>query len=209
MEQLLFKHSPPAAHAFLHKSLAALKDAQVEIIIGAESQVYSDNFYSAGYFNNQPLTFAVAVGKDFKDWFLVYIHEYCHFIQNVERPEWFHDSSTQIEQLFKWVDGEIELPSETVELYTRTARDLEYDCEKRVLANLEVFGIVDLINTHEYAQKANSYFNFYNYVGKHRVWYHGGREPYMQKHIWQQFSGNLQVEDDMTQAREALFAQCV
>lgn len=210
MIDLLFDRSPTAAHPFLRSALAELAAHNVALVVVPDLQVrYHDGTLSAGYFDSDPLTFAVALGKPFEDWFLVFVHEFCHFRQHLDDADAFTRAGLDIQTLFEWVGGEIELSPENVQRLARVARDLEADCERRVLANLDTFGIAHLIDPAMYAQKANAYFNFYNYVAAHRCWYEGGREPYSQPEVWQAFPTTLVVEDGMTPEREALFARCV
>lgn len=210
MTPLLFERSPEAAHPFLRTALNELEAHATRLVVGPDLQVrYHDGMLSAGYFDNAPMTFAVATGKPFDDWFLVFVHEFCHFKQHLDDAAAFTQAGNDIQTLFDWVGGTLDLPPEEVLRCARVARDLEADCERRVLANLDAFGIAHLIDPKAYAQKANSYFNFYNYVAAHRTWYVGGREPYSLPEVWTTFPTTLVIEDGMTPAREALFALCV
>lgn len=209
MSCLLYQHSPESAHHFFNFALSELEKYPVNIVLSEDLQVFCDNFYSAGYFDNEPPTLAVALGKPFQEWFLVFIHEFCHFRQFVEQPEEFNRLCSNIDLLFQWVDGKIELSEQQISAYSADARFLEYDCEKRVLANLDNFAITHLVNAQEYAQKANSYFNFYNYLAKYRTWYAGGKEPYSLSFIWQKFPDTLVVETQLSPEHELLYQHCI
>jgi len=213
---LLAARAPEDAHSFLWRMLAEMDAEKVALKVSSAAQVWSEDegaegaggIGCAGYFESDPPAFAMAAGKPFDDWFLVALHEFCHFRQWQEDPEGFGLACVDIDQLFQWVGGEIELDQATIEKLARVARDLEHDCERRALANLAGFGLAELIDAPAYAQKANSYFNFYNYVAKHRVWYAGGREPYSVPEVWRSFPTELVLEDGMPPEREALFARC-
>jgi hypothetical protein len=209
MSSLLYQHAPESAFDFIGFALSELEAHQVKVILSEELQVFSDNFYSAGYFDNDPPTFAVALGKPFNDWFLVFIHEFCHFRQFIEQPEEFNRLCSHIDLLFQWVDKQIDLSEEQIRTYSADALFLEYDCEKRVLNNLHHFGIEHLVNAKEYAQKANSYFNFYNYVAQHRTWYVGGKEPYSLDFVWKSFPDVLTIETQLSPQHENLYKYCV
>lgn len=209
MRQLLFDRSPSAAHAFIAGALSELDARKTLVEVSPGPQVLaSDGMGCAGYFDGHPPHFAIAVGKPFEDWLLVFAHEFCHFKQWEEDAATFKKASDDIELLFEWVAGRIELDEETRWRHARVARDLEHDCESRVLANLESFGLLGLIDPKQYAQKANSYFNFYNYVGARRAWYESGREPYTLPEVWRRFPEALVREEGLSPEREALFAQC-
>lgn len=204
-------HAPFEAHLFIEKVIIELLSHHVHIIASEEKQVSYDsqeNSWCSGYFNDVPLTFAVALNKPFKDWFLVFIHEYCHFKQYLENRTYFHQQCLDIEQFFNWLEGN-ELELDKVNRYLNVAKELEADCEKRVLANLEAFGISELIDAKEYAQKANSYINFYNYVAKHRKWYEASQEPYSLKEVWTSFPDKIVIYPNMDAKQEALFSLCV
>jgi len=213
---LLAARAPEDAHSFLWRMLAELDAEKVALKVSSAAQVWSEDegaegpggIGCAGYFESDPPAFAMAVGKPFDDWFLVALHEFCHFRQWQENPEGFGRACVDVDQLFTWVAGDVELGPEAIERLARVARDLEHDCERRALASLEGFGLSELIDAQAYAQKANSYFNFYNYVAKNRVWYAGGREPYSLPEVWRSFPQELVLENGMTPEREALFARC-
>jgi hypothetical protein len=206
---LLRERSPKEAWPFLESMAQELAAAGAKLTLCAERQIAGrDGMGCAGFFESDPPELAFAVGKPFADWFLVAVHEFCHFKQWREEPESFNRACHDIERLFSWVAGEIELDEAQAAELGRVARDLEHDCERRVLANLGAFGIETLIDRAQYAQKANSYFNFYNYVARHRAWYEGGREPYTLPEVWKRFPEALLLEDGLTPEREALFALC-
>jgi hypothetical protein len=210
MLDLLFAASPASAHRFISEVLDELQACGVIVVVEEGLQVLCrDGGKSAGYFDIHPAEFVVAIGKPFCDWFLVLVHEYCHYQQWREDAAAFEAACRDIETLFGWLAGDFELDPLTVKRLGRVALDLEYDCERRVLANLETFGISHLIDRLVYAQKANSYFNFYTYIATHRKWYVGGREPYTQPEVWTAFPTSLVVEDELSDEREALYALCV
>jgi hypothetical protein len=210
MKDFLFDASPATAHKFISNLLEDLRACNVTPLVETGLQVTCrDGGKSAGYFDIHPVEFAVAIGKPFDDWFQVLVHEYCHFKQWLEDATAFEASCLKIEKLFGWLAGDFDLDPPTVKQLGRVALELEHDCDRRVLANLETFGISHLIDPLVYAQKSNSYFNFYTYIAKHRKWYVGGKEPYSLQEVWTFFPTTLIVEDELSLQREALYALCV
>lgn len=205
MDSLLFDFSPEAAHLFLKAALAELAEHKITTKIENSLQIEG----CSGYFNTDPLEFVVAIGKPFKDWFLVFVHEFSHFKQYLSDPVAFGVAAAEIGKLFEWLAGEIELTPTEINDFGELALLLEYDAENQVLEHLGELGIASLIDANEYAQKANSYFNFYNYVIKHRKWYVGGKEPYTIPEVWQSFSTALHIDVELTPEREELFSRCV
>lgn len=210
MKDLLLAASPESAHAFISRLVDELHACGVRVTVEPGLQVdCRDGGKSAGFFDINPVEFAVAIGKPFCDWFLVLVHEYGHFKQWQENAPAFEAACRDIETLFGWLAGDFELDSVTVKRLGRVALELEHNCESRVLANLDTFGISHLIDPLTYAQKANSYFNFYTYIAVHRKWYVGGKEPYSLPAVWETFPTTLVVEDELSSEREALYALCI
>lgn len=205
---LLKSKTPATAHPFLLRVHAHCADHGIQQIVVNAPQVKFDSTSCSGYFSSATKQFAVAIGKPFNEWFAVFIHEYCHFLQFLDDPSWFSRIDAQGDQLFSWVGGEERLDAEAIKLFVHDAALTEFDCESRVLANLKDFGILDLIDTVDYARKANAYFNFYHYVGKHREWYVKGHEPYTLPECWEQFGPELKLLTSMSPELEEAYSHC-
>lgn len=133
-----------------------------------------------GWFTNEPPEFVMGAGKDFEEWFPIMLHEYCHFLQwRDEALVWtimeeFENKNPDLDWE-KWVEHKEEFPRRKINKLLRLARDVELDCEKRVIDL--IFSNRLPIDTNKYIKRANSYIFFYNLAISNRIWYKG-KAPY-------------------------------
>lgn len=136
----------------------------------------------SGYFIESPHpTLAVATDKPEADWLAILVHEGCHMQQWIENsPAWIQntmpDGREAVDWLEDWCSGNIELSSADLSMAISKAKEVELDCEKRVVEKIKKYRLNLDIPTQ--IQKANAYVQFYEHVGKTRVWYPPGKEPY-------------------------------
>ena len=153
-----------------------------------------------GYFIDHPqLIFACATKKLVDRWFPIYVHEYCHFTQWRDQiPEWtdvWVDGLYYDNFLDQWLGArQLRFAPWKIAKFIQAGISLEADCERRVIKLIEKRNLP--INKMEYAQKANSYVHFYNYIEEYRRWYEVGKEPYNLPEVWSQF--NTTVDDDFS-----------
>lgn len=210
-QELLFSKSPQLAHSLIEHMLINLEKQHVQLLISNTSQVIleGDSTGCSGFFNSEPLQFAVAIDKPFTDWFKVFMHEYSHFEQWYENPEHFNQLGNDIGVLFSWLEGEIELDEKELEQCTQSAIWIEYDCEKRVLNKICTEHLEHLIDPLEYAQLANAYFNFYYYVAEVKKWYKSGQEPYTLESVWKLFPQQLVLLNQLDNTLREAYSHCV
>lgn len=126
----------------------------------------------AGYFDDAPKpVFVCAIGGPQRDWVPTFIHEFCHFIQwKDQTKEWLRYQKIDTECLLdKWIGDEIELPLETVKKLVRATRDIELDCEKRVVDVISRFDLE--FDVEDYTKKANAYILYFNLIPHYRGWF--------------------------------------
>lgn len=90
-------------------------------------------------------------------WLSTLLHEYGHLEQDIEGV---HQISTDV---FTWLEHQKRHASTLYKL-----RDMELDCERRSLKNIDVFKLP--IKKGEYAKKAAAYIHYYNYMLINPVW---------------------------------------
>jgi len=138
--------------------------------------VDSDDLKCNGYFLDDPLKFAVAIKKPKKKWVPVFLHEYSHFKQWLERiPLW---SDADFNCLEEWLSGQ-EYPEADLDKSIFSLQALEHDCEIRTVALMKKHRLK--IDVERYIKQANAYLLFYAVVRKDRVWY--SEAPYEVKQI--------------------------
>lgn len=208
---LLYSKSNPTIHYYLEHVIDTLLDAGVNVTVQDSLQVFlgEEAIGCSGYFNSEPLEFAVAIGKPYESWLKVLLHEFSHFEQWQEDPQGFNLMNRDIETLFSWLDGKVELTDDELSSYRDSAIKIEYDCERRSIEKLYQHGFYTIIDPEVYGRMANSYFNFYHYVVENRVWYKAGCEPYTIPEVWNSFPSELTVFPELTDEHRELFSRCV
>lgn len=164
----------------------------VEFILspGATVPYVGQGIEVSGYFVENPRpTLAVATGKPFEDWIPILVHEGCHMDQWREGAlAWtqniMSDGQEAVDWLDAWCAGKRELSSEDLALAIARAKQVELDCERRVVEKIKRFGLPLDIPT--YIQRANAYVQFYEHVGKTRAWNPPGKAPYQVEEVWRQ-----------------------
>lgn len=141
----------------------------------------------SGYFDDETLVLACALGKPEDDWLRILIHEFCHVEQWVEQCKaWTdYDFARQDENgmsIDDWLDGTIEATHEQLWPMCIASMNVEADCEKRVVQKCKDYNLD--IDVEEYIQRANAYVYYYHIVLKKRAWYKTGREPYTLREVW-------------------------
>jgi len=195
--------------AFIEACFKKLKKYNVNIVISSKKYVVypGGNEKCNGYFDEdgKERYFAVATGNSTQQWFEIFVHEYCHFEQWVDK---FHLWKVGDDQdMWAWVSHEKEFKQSKIKKNIQPMRDLEWDCEKRVIAKIKEFDLP--IDPKLYAKKSLAYVCFYDFILKYRKWYKIGKEPYRNKHILDAMPDNINRKPKLTPKLEKLFKQCV
>jgi len=132
----------------------------------------SENSMVNGYYDDDKKELACVVGKPFMQWFEVFIHEYCHFLQyRVICSELSKEIKEEDEERFEdWLAGE-ELSESERTIIAKHLVDVEAECEATVIEVVKIFGLEDIIDPAIYTQKANAYLYFYAVLCKTGNWY--------------------------------------
>lgn len=186
----------PEVKSFMAHTTEDLKRSKVEINLAPESHVFFPPKYNLacnGYFIIEPLILAVGTGKDFDQWFPVYVHEYNHFRQwKEEDPEFlvgFLDGMETFDMAWEVIQGTREASEEQVQGWIKNAQALEANCERRARDTIITWKLP--IDVEEYCQKANSYLHFYDYIVSRKKWYTAGKEPYNVSRVWKEFNSDI------------------
>jgi len=167
---------------FLSTALIEMINYKVNInLLRTKQLVMSGDLKCLGYFD-LPATFAVAMKSSQKDWFQIFVHEYCHFRQWIDKAPVFIDVDNihGMSNYDSWLEHKKDLTKKQIIACTRGCQALELDCEKRVVKIIKDYDLP--FNIPQYIQKANVYVLFYNYVMKHRKWY-TKISPYKSKEV--------------------------
>jgi hypothetical protein len=175
-------------------------DNNVTMILSDEETLdYGDGTRVNGYFqgDSEKLEFAVAMGKDEKEWLPVFIHESCHMDQFLENAKVWTDLDSvsgdedAITVLFNWIGGE-DYPMELVKEAATLTMLMELDCEKRSVEKMKKYNLN--INLEDYIKMCNCYVLFYKYILNRRTWYAPGKSPFHNEKVWSIFPSTFDID---------------
>lgn len=156
----------------------------VKLYLSKAKRVNCDGMKTNGFFDdvvpNRKL--AVATG-DNVDWFWVFVHEYCHFTQWVEKAKVWTDYDKKVKHWHEYCTGEnTDVVGMKMKLQNEyeAVRNVELDCEKRVIKMIKKYNLP--IDVESYTRNGNAYVYFYTHVRDNPGWYKK-KAPYKVKQI--------------------------
>jgi len=153
----------------------------VRVLLESKKSVIADGIKCSGYFDEVKKELRVACNKPQKNWFPIFVHEFCHFEQWKEKDRSFLDVSENYSNnntIWEWLDGK-NFKYNNIKQSVRSYQRLELDCEKRAVKHIDNFNLS--IEKERYIKQANIYILFYSLVLKNRKWYKN--QPYEDKNI--------------------------
>jgi hypothetical protein len=122
----------------------------------------------------EPPEFEVAMGSNPDRWIGVFVHEFAHFTQHVDKEPLYLNSDKPLTRFwnylekkrktFKWED-------------VAAIQDMELDCERRAVSLIRKHRLP--IDIEDYCQQANAQLLFYNEAARKQSWViKKGRLPY-------------------------------
>lgn len=190
---------------FIAMALVHLAEQGVTVLFQSDTRVDG----SSGFYCEEDKELSVATQKSFDQWFLVFIHEYGHFLQGLD-PEFRseHDYPDYYwTRYFEWISHKRKCTKRTIAKYVDAIREVELDCERRVIALIELYALP--VDIGEYIQKANAYGYFYTLTKETRKWY-SVTAPFDYDEAWQSLPSTfaLDYEEVPSQFREVVMARC-
>ena len=173
----------PVVRDFINDSLARCRQNNIRIHLPRAVRVSNKGTYCAGYFDDDPLEFAVACGRNTKKWLSTFVHESCHLDQWLENTELWNgriNGAEPIAVLDNWLQGQIELEDNTKKQLFDRIISVELDCEKRSVEKIRKFKLP--INTDRYIRESNAYVWSYRLVEETRDWDHSA--AYECESVW-------------------------
>lgn len=168
-----------------------------------------NGFFVSNYNHNKALMpfLSIAVKKDIKKWLPIFVHLTCKMDQWLEKSDlWLESNSYQV--LNDWLQGK-DFPHEDIQALIKKIILLQVDCEKRSIEKIKQNYLP--IDTGTYAQRANAYIYFYQYMLKNRTWYKTA--PYEISEILYYMPKEILSVDsyfyELSEAREKLFDKCL
>lgn len=121
--------------------------------------------YCGGWFDCNKREFVVAMKNRLG--FETLIHEYSHYLQWKNKKRFYNKKLKSVEIVFNWIDGKF-FKKNIVEEAMGEVIELEWDCE---IGAMDIIRKYDLkVDLGEYAQAANAYLMFYNFILETRLW---------------------------------------
>jgi hypothetical protein len=117
--------------------------------------------------------FVVAMKRDCA--FEIFVHEYCHYLQWKERPEFYNNKARGCDIVFDWLDGTDYSDKKLANAFANVI-ELEWDCERLALQLIKRYKLP--IDPKKYTRGANCYLFFYHTVHELRGWTSNNRSPY-------------------------------
>ena len=151
---------------FIEHVRGHLREHGYRLILGKGSSLNCGMGRCRGYFDPESKEIRVASKND--EMVSVLVHEYCHFLQNLELPKkWCEKSDDANSMVCDWLEGK-EFDSKRLARAFGVVRWFERDCERRSVALIAKFGLnIDPIL---YIKKANLYLYYWHMVERRRKW---------------------------------------
>lgn len=130
-----------------------------------------ENIECAGFFDSDPLHFAIACKGHYNIWLGTFVHESCHLDQWLEDSEFWtlpNFDGNPLVIFDKWITNSLEISEETKKLIIDFLVNLELDCEQRTITKIKKYNLP--INLSRYMQKSNAYVWSYRLIGETRNW---------------------------------------
>jgi hypothetical protein len=138
----------------------------IALKIGKGEQINCDGLRLGGYFCEDKAEIRIA--KNNKNWFSILAHEYCHFMQWIEKSPVIEEFNKESRFWDDWLFHRKELSPRQLQKKYEVIRNLELDCEKRTVKMIKKFNLP--IDTKQYIQNANTYIWLFAYVRDNRKW---------------------------------------
>lgn len=170
-----FSKLDPAVIDFIAMELDKCRQHGISIKMPFTKSVIHSGTRCAGYFEQDPLEFAVAVGRSHKFWLCTFVHETCHIDQwSEDIPIWYEkvNGLDPLDLMDEWLQGSIELDKETINKIFNIVIEIELDCEKRSVEKIKQYNLPIKIDT--YIRKSNAYVWSYRLIQTTKIWDHAG-----------------------------------
>jgi len=156
---------------FVSKAVIELINSNigVEFINKSRIEYFTDSGVSYncdGCFDSEKLT--VAIDKDKKDWFITFIHEYCHYLQMVSNdPCFFNQDVYGVDEFENWINKETEIKDNLLKKAIKSIQLCEHNCDKKAVELIKAYKLP--INTSDYIKQSNAYVFTYEFQRRYRT----------------------------------------
>lgn len=161
--------------------------------------------YCSGFFQDNhdgTASLYIATGKPKKDWIPVFLHEFSHAVQCVNKDRVYEDMVRRRDYeavLSKYVRGSRLVSKRLAFEAVKKTILMELDCERKALRYIKKYKLEGYLNIEELTQKANSYLLFHHVYFETKKWYKVA--PYEIKAVWSKMPKKL-IKDPTTITEE-------
>lgn len=149
---------------------------KLRLVLG--SGLFIDGSKVDGYYCEDDKEIAICTNGGI-DWISTLAHEYNHFLQKQNKSIYWQNLTFNGKNAYSlwwsWIEKDIELDKDELEIVVRKIQDVEYECECMTIKMIEEFNLP--INIEEYILSSNSYLYFFQYAKKYRTWYSDTGSP--------------------------------
>jgi hypothetical protein len=181
----------PLICIFIDAELDKCRSNGVPVTMPMDSTVLSKGFPCAGFFDDDPLEFAVAAKGSVRSWLPTFVHESCHLDQWLEKSKlWTHRINGQLpSNLFDaWLKHDREFGTDEIQSIIDAIVAIELDCEQRSIDKICKHPLP--IRTDSYIRKSNAYIYSYRVIQETRNWDHSS--AYLVPKIWKRMPAHFQ-----------------
>ena len=181
----------------------------ITVDIRSYGDVWCDGYQCNGYFDDDNKKLVFWADDEKLAWITIALHEYSHFLQWRENTEMWRacmetlDPNAPDDNLDTWLGGK-ERDGAILDKEVRSLIIVENDADRRTAELIVQYGLTDIVDVQEYAQKAHAYSLFYYWVRKNRKFYTLGKEPYNNEAIWRKMPNQFGTIDLLNPPQELL-----
>lgn len=152
---------------FLGYALLKCITNHITVSFISHEKVLSDGVLVSGYYDGTKKELCVATKRPQKEYFPIFLHEFCHAEQDIENWTLEGESNQTSNDIWEWLTGK-DIPMNRVKKSARIYQKTELDCEKRAVRYIKKYGLsIDIEN---YIKNANIYVYFYSSLLETRQW---------------------------------------
>lgn len=148
--------------------ISQLIESNISVRLENTSTVKCDGVFCEGFFSDVDKELVVAFKQSTENFVLVFVHEFCHYLQWKEKSKIYRKADPYIPTLDKYIAGKIKRSKRT-DTAAELVQTMELECEKKTIQLIKDYQIP--YNIENCIRKSNSYIYFYSILKSTRKWY--------------------------------------
>lgn len=140
-----------------------LREHGCRLVMGRGREVNCGGYRTSGYFNDGDGE--IRVGRKASLWFETLLHEYCHFLQWIEKSPVYRRSDKSNAIIDNWFNGK-QYSNKVIDRSFDVVREMERDCEMRTIRLIKKHNLP--VNVERYTRMANCYIYAHYFMREYR-----------------------------------------